>query len=267
LKRLLLGLLLVASSARAEGVRVATLAPSLTEIVLGLGQGDRLVGVSRYDDAAEVKALPHLGGVMDPSPEAILAVKPTVVVAQPNPANTEVLARLQALHVTVLQVQLGTLAQVEQAERDIAAALGVPEKGAALVAGLEKALADAKARAAGRARPRVLVVYGWEPLVVAGPGSFTDELVRAAGGDNAAASAKSAFAAYSVEAAAAAKPDVVLDASFAEVMPVRFATLPGLKDARRVKPSSLALLHPGPRLADALVELEALLHPNPAPGK
>src|SRR5690606_3802027 len=49
--------------------RVVTLAPSLTELVLELGAGARLVGVSRFDDAEAVRALPRVGGLVDPSAE------------------------------------------------------------------------------------------------------------------------------------------------------------------------------------------------------
>ncbi len=92
----LLGALLVAPSAaerRESGVsrgaaewlgprapaspgRVVSLAPSLTDVVVALGRSALLVGVTRYDDAPEVRGLPRVGGFLDPSPEAVLAAKP-----------------------------------------------------------------------------------------------------------------------------------------------------------------------------------------------
>jgi iron complex transport system substrate-binding protein len=245
--------------------RIATLAPSLTEIVLALGKGDSLVGVSRYDDAPEVAKVPRLGGLMDPSPEAILAAKPDLLLVEPNPANKEVLSRIEKLGLKIVQVDLGTLAEVENAERSISAALGVPELGASLADKLKAHLVELNQRHVSQAKPRVLLVYGWQPLVVAGPHSFADELIEAAGGINAASDAKSAYATYSAEAAAAAKPDVLVDASYGESIPAALTSLPGLAQARRVKPKSLALLRPGPRLTEALDDLEALLHPAPSP--
>ena len=59
--------------------RVVVLAPSLTDVVLALGLGDRLVGVTQLDDAPEVKHLPRVGGFLDPNPEAILGLRPDLV--------------------------------------------------------------------------------------------------------------------------------------------------------------------------------------------
>lgn len=245
--------------------RVATLAPSLTELVVALGAGDRLVGVSRYDDAPEVNPLPRLGGLMDPSAESILAVKPDLFVVQPSPTVQPVYERLADLGVPVLELSLSNVADVEAAERELGKALGVPEKGEALATALEQRLQRARAEAAKRPHPRVLVVYGWEPLVVAGPGSFADEILRACGGINAATLARSAYATYSAEAAAAARPELILDLSFEDKMPASFKSLPGLGDARVAKPHSLALLHPGPRLVEGVDEVEALLRTGRSP--
>jgi iron complex transport system substrate-binding protein len=59
--------------------RIVVLAPSLTDVVVALGLRDRLVGVTTLDDAPEVKALPRVGGFLDPSPEAVLALSPDLV--------------------------------------------------------------------------------------------------------------------------------------------------------------------------------------------
>ena len=67
--------------------RVVTLAPSLTETVLSLDAGTLLVGVSRYDEAPEVAGLPRVGGFSDPSVEAVLALKPQLVIVQRAPGN------------------------------------------------------------------------------------------------------------------------------------------------------------------------------------
>jgi iron complex transport system substrate-binding protein len=243
--------------------RLATLAPSLTEMVIALGEGKRLVGVSRYDDAAQVHALPRLGGMIDPSPESVLAVKPGALLVQPAPGAGPVLERVAALGVPVLELQLATVADVEQAERTIGALLGVPERGEALAHALEVRMTRAQLHARGRTHPRVLLVYGWSPLVVAGPGAFADELLSACGGENVAHDARAAYTPYSAEAAALARPELILDLTFDEKMPATLRTAPGFKEARLVRPHSQALLHPGPRLVEGLDELEAALQSAP----
>src|SRR6185312_3707266 len=107
----------------AHPARVATIAPSLTELVQALGAGDRLVGVSKFDDDPAVAKLPRLGGLMDPSPEAILAVKPELLVVQPSPTIQPLLERVAELGVPVLELPMSNVSEVEIAERELGAAL------------------------------------------------------------------------------------------------------------------------------------------------
>ncbi len=243
----------------ASPTRIVTLAPSLTELVLALGAGDRLVGVSRFDDAAEVQGLPRVGGFVDPSAEAILALRPGLLLVQPSPANRGPVELLASRGVPVRVVPLHTLAEILAAGPLVGAALGRPAEGAALRARLEAQLADARARAATRAPVAALVVYGWRPLVVAGPGSFPDELLAATGFTNVARGATGPWPTFSAEAAVAARPALVIDASGVHD---DAAVLPALAD-RVHRVDSAALARPGPRVGEALRLLEAL-HPGAA---
>ena len=54
-------------------LRIVSLLPSLTEMVCALDQCQRLVGVDRYSNfPASVRALPQVGGGLDPNIEACL---------------------------------------------------------------------------------------------------------------------------------------------------------------------------------------------------
>lgn len=266
-------LLLASLLAGAEGerqpvvappARIASLSPSATDLVLALGLGDRLVGVSRFDERPEVAKLPRLGGITDPSLEAIAGSRPEVVLLQPSPLVQEQARTLAGLKIRVLAPELGTIREVLAAEREVGRQLGVAAQGEALARALEVKLAETAARHTGGARPSALVVYGWQPLVVAGPGSFADDLLTAAGGSNAARSARQPYATFSAEAAAASRPAVLIDATGGEPVPAALRSLPGLKEARWVVPPTRALLHPGPGLDVALGEVEQLLHaPKP----
>ncbi|HYV47300.1 MAG TPA: helical backbone metal receptor [Myxococcaceae bacterium] len=245
--------------------RVVTLAPSLTDTVLALGAGDRLVGVSRFDERPEVKSLPRVGGFVDPSVEAVLALKPDLVLVQPGPGNQQPVEKMAELGAPVLLLPLHSVAQVLVAIREAGRALGREAEGKALAERIEQARAGVHERAKALPHPRVLFVYGWEPLVVAGPGSFADELLRDAGGVNAADQATSPYPVYSVESALRARADVVVNAAGVhEGGGEKLRGMPGLKEARWVELSSLDLLHPGPRLAEGLEELFRLLHPAPS---
>jgi iron complex transport system substrate-binding protein len=241
--------------------RVVTLAPSLTDAVLALGAGDLLVGVSRFDEQPEVRTLPRVGGFVDPSVEAVAALKPDLVLVQLGPGNQRPVAALAALGIPILALRLASIDDVLAGLRAVGVALGHTDKAEALARALAETRAAVRARAGGFPSVRALFVYGFEPLVVAGPGSFADELLRDAGGINVAQDARSAYPVWSVEHALAAKPDVVLDATHGVGGREALQELPGLRQARWVTLPSPALLHPGPALGQGLEELFRALHP------
>lgn len=241
--------------------RVVTLAPSLTELVVALGAGGALVGVTRYDELPEVKDVPRVGGFVDPSVEAVIALRPDLLLVQPGPGNRRPVEKMAELGVPVLVLPLHDLDEVGRAMREVGRVLGRPEKGEALARDLERTRQQIRARAKERRPRRVLVVYGFAPLVVAGPGSFADELLRDAGAVNAAERARTPYPAYSVESALRSRPDVVIDAVRGyEGGGERLRALPGLRDARWVTVSSEDLLHPGPHIARGLEALFELIH-------
>lgn len=241
--------------------RIITLAPSLTDVVLELDAGDRLVGVSRFDTRPEVKGLQRVGGFVDPSVEAVLALEPDLVLVQPGPGNRGPVTKLAELGTPVLVLPLHDMKQVLAAIRETGKALGRVEAGERIAAQLERTRAEVRARAKLRKPRRVVVIYGFQPLVVAGPGSFADELLTDAGGRNAAARAKSPYPVYSAESLVRARPEVIIDAVMGhEGGGEQLRALPGLREARWVKVPSEDLLHPGPRIGEGLKALFELIH-------
>jgi len=242
--------------------RIVTLAPSLTETVIALGAGDRLVGVSRFDDLPEVAKLPRVGGFVDPSVEAVISLKPQLVLVQPSPGNRQPVEKMAELGAPVLALPMHDIAEVLQSIREVGAALGLSERAQRLVEDVERARQGVRARARALKPLRVLFIYGFEPLVVAGPRSFADQLLKDAGAVNAAEKADSPYQVYSAENAVRSRPDVVIDAADDSAAAEKFSRLAGLKEARWVKLQSKALLHPGPGLGKGLEEMFALLHPE-----
>ena len=243
--------------ATGPAMRVVTAAPSLTELVLALGAGDRLVGVSRFDQSPEVSGVARIGGFNDPSIEAVAALKPDLAIVQKAPSNQKPVEALARLGVRVLALPLTSVADVEDATVQVGRALGLEAKGRALAAALEKTRAEVRARAAKRRPVRVLLVVGFSPLVVAGPGSYVDELLQDVGAVNLALKAPSAYPTYSEERAVKLAPEVIIDAAN---VPDGREKLQGLLPGTKwVRVPSFALLHPGPALGKALLELEALV--------
>jgi iron complex transport system substrate-binding protein len=106
-------------------LRIVTLQPSLTETVCELGACDKLVGVDRYSNYPErVKALPHLGGLDDTNIEAVVALKPDVVLTTPS---SRVTARLQAVGLTVVTLEAKTSKDVQRLLDKMGLLLGAPD--------------------------------------------------------------------------------------------------------------------------------------------
>jgi iron complex transport system substrate-binding protein len=242
--------------------RVVTLAPSLTAMVRALEARSTLVGVSRFDDDPSVAKLPRVGGFVDPSVEAVVALKPDLVLVQPGPGNRRPVEKMAELGVPVLLLPLHTVTDTLAALREVGKALGRDKEAEVLVSRIEETRARIREKAKKLTAPRVLFVYGFEPLVVAGPGSFADELLRDAGAINVASDGGSAYPVYSVERAVRAKPDIIVDAADVDVGKEKISSLPYLSSARWVEVPSMALLQPGPSLGRGLEELFGLLHPG-----
>jgi iron complex transport system substrate-binding protein len=243
--------------------RVVSLAPSLTDVAIALGESGRLVGVTRYDDAPEVRGLPRVGGFLDPSPEAVLALRPDLVLWLTDGGAFPAVRRIATLGVPVLAVPVVDVPDVLACARLVGAALGDAAAGERLARSLEEAIGRASRRAATLPRVRVLMVIGREPLVVAGPGSYPDALLSIAGGANVAEGDRP-WPVYPLEKAVASNPDLVLDAAVnepAEGM-ARLAAIPAVRAGRVARLPNDDALRPGPRLVRALGDLFRALHPE-----
>jgi iron complex transport system substrate-binding protein len=259
--------------------RIVSLAPSLTETLFALGVGERVVGVTRYCAyPPEVLELPKVGGYLDPSYEALLSLEPDLVVLIPS--SDEIERRLEALGVRVLRVDQHDVNGVLDSITLLAAACGVPEKGAILRASVEERLQTVAARVAGAPRRRTVVVVGHDvgggvvrSVWAAGPDTFYDGVLQIAGGVNAVEEGLARYPELSREGLASIDPDVVLDviAGLEErglsVAEIRDSWLE-LVELRAVRQGRVEILEgdvmvvPGPRLPEMVENVARALHPD-----
>jgi len=264
-----LGTALGLPSARAaEPLRIVSLAPSTTEILYELGLGEQLVGTcAQCDYPPAARHVPRVGSYVTPSVEAVLAVRPDLVIAVPSPANRDAVRAVERLGVRVLVVRDRVLADLWEGVRALASATGRDREGAALEARIRSALEAVRACVAGRPRPRVLMVVGRRPLIVVGGKTLQHELLEIAGGTNVAADVGAAFPQLSLEVVAARAPDVIIDAAMGSEQGSRttFASLPNVpavRDGRVVAVDGDELLRTGPRVAAAAHRLADVIHPD-----
>jgi iron complex transport system substrate-binding protein len=146
---------------------------------------------------------------------------------------------------------------------------GRREAAARLAAELRGRIRAVSHRVAGLRRPRVLYVLWPEPLIVPGRGALVTELIALAGGESVTASSPAPYPRYSLEAAVARGPEVIILAShggaqgpMAREKWERFKSLPAIQ-AGRLHTADGNLLHRyGPRVVDGLEALARLIHPE-----
>lgn len=274
-----LALLLAAAApaaTRAEPSRIVSFAPSLTETVVALGCGGRLVGVGDYTTwPPEAARLPRVGGLYNPNLERLLALRPDLVLV-PSPMP-RVKAACVSHGIRVEMVRTETVEDVEAAMRRVADLLGRPAVGERLAAGLHRRLETLRAQAGGD-RPRVLLVLDrpangrLREIVTAGPGTFLDELLQLAGGRNLFHDAPRRYFTPSLETVVERRPQMILelrpgagDAGALERQARReWQEVFGAGNAPTVRVLTESyLVVPGPRLGRAAELLEAVLRPQP----
>ena len=221
--------------------RIVSLAPSVTETIFALGEGDRVVAVTRFcDHPPSVTDLPEVGGLTDVDVELVLSLEPDLVVGVDNKTAGALDRTLKRADVETLFLPVENLADVRGAIETLGARLGAEPRAAKLVEPLKLEAGEVSDG------PKVLVLLGKEPWIAAGPGTFADEIVRGVGGRNVLQGSSAAYPTLDAERLGSLAPDVVIDTSFGER-----AELPLGAEARVVRVDP-ALMRPGPRLADAI---------------
>lgn len=255
--------------------RIVSMAPSLTETLIALGLGDRVVGVTRY--CPPVPGAVSVGGYFDPSFETIVSLDPDLVIVMQS--HDELRRRLAELGLATLRVDQHDIGGILASVKTIAARCWVADRGVELADDLRAELDGVAAAVAGRPRPRVLVAVGRQPgdgvrsLWAAARDTFYDDVLRLAGGVNALSEVGIRYPELSREGLIAVDPDVILDviadggarSLTPEVVLADWAELTGLRAVSSGNVHVLAddyIVIPGPRIVDTVRRVAELLHPG-----
>lgn len=235
--------------------RVISLVPSATQILAALGAAGLVVARTDHDTVSWAQVLPSVGGGLQPSLEAVVAARPDLVVRFAGPQDTRTPAALDELGIPHVGIRPDRIADALDAVRLLGEATGRGAAADSLVRRLQAELDSVRAATAGLPPLRVAYVLGGDPPWVAGPGTYIQELLEIAGGENAFADLGSLYAAVSVEEFLARDIDLILTPAA------------GRLDARvtaglRVVEVGDALEFPGPGVAEAARTVAALLRPG-----
>lgn len=233
--------------------RIVSLLPSLTETVCELGQCVRLVGVDRYSNFPDsVKKLPQVGGGLDPNIEAIVALKPDLVLMA---TSSRVGDRLQSLGVKVLALEPKTHADVKRVLEKVGQALGVPD--AARVWRVIDAATQAAAQSLPKNTSSTRVYFEVNPGPYgAGEVSFIGETLTRLGVKNIIPANLGPFPKLNPEFIVRANPDLIM---IGQRSVDNMGQRPGWAGMRAVREQRVCvfttaqsdvLVRPGPRMAE-----------------
>ncbi len=198
---MLLALLLAAGAAQAQlrvtddygrevvlaapAQRVVSLAPHLTELMYAAGAGARLVGALEYSDyPAEAKALPRIGSEASIDLEALVALRPDLVVAWPNAGSARAVERIAALGIPVFRSEPRELEDIARTLETLGRLAGTQAAAGAAAKEFRERAARVERRYAQRARVRVFYQVWDRPLVTVNGNHVISKVMRLCGGEN-----------------------------------------------------------------------------------
>jgi len=234
--------------------RIVTLLPSLTESVCALGACNRLVAVDRYSNwPASVRGLPLVGGGIDPNVEAIVGLKPDVVLLAKSSRVTE---RLESLGLKVVVLEPKNHADVRRVLDALAQVLGTGDAQGAWRAIDASVSAAAQSLPASVKRTRVYFEVNNAPYA-AGEVSFIGETLSRLGAKNIVPASMGPFPKLNPEFVVRADPDLIMvgerSATGLEQRP-GWGRIKAVREGRICRftaEQSDVLVRPGPRMGEA----------------
>ena len=247
--------------------RIISLSPATTEILFALGAGDRIIGVTSFcDHPEEAKKKQKIGGLSNPSLEAIVALKPDLVVMTTDGNPQEVDERLRTMGLRTYVWTARKLAELPDGIRGLATAIGASAQGERMAGEIEKSINRTRYKVQSTKKMNVLYIVWPEPLLVAGPGTAIDDAIRLLGHVNVSAKAKTSYPRYSIEELIREAPEIVFigKGSGMDMQAVsqgilkKLATVPAVRN-NKVCYVSDSLYRLGPRVVQGIEELAACI--------
>jgi len=249
-------------------VRIVSFSPAITEILFDMGLGGQVVGVTRFCRLPGGVERPRVGDAFNISTDAILAVRPDLILAQTASEKFKGVRDVRP-DVRVIELRLERLSAVPEAIDRIGKAVGRPDLARACKAAFAAKLEIARKRAAGRPRPRVLFVMGTDRPTAAGSDNFVHDLIELAGGVNAGAEipGSTRWRRTHIDAITKVAPDVLIcqslakgSAAEARAYWLQWKGLPAAAGGRVHVVTEPDWSIPSTRLADLALRLAELVH-------
>lgn len=250
-----------------EPTKIASAAPSNTEIIYALGAENKLVGVTEHCNYPEAALdIEKIGGYNTPNIEKLIELETDLLIA--GYVTDEVKTQLEESGIKVIMIIPSDLESVYKSIETIGKALNKEESAASLVDDMRYKQQDIVERVSNCDLKRVFYEVWHEPLMSSGPGSFMDEMITLVKGKNIAGDAESAYAEYSLEKLIEKDPQVYItaDDGFKTIEDVKaregYENISAIKDDRIYFLNEDIITTPGPRIIEALESVARAVHPE-----
>lgn len=200
--------------------RIVSLAPHVTEMLFAAGAGDYLVGTVAYSDYPEVaKQIPRVGGYTSLDLEAIVALRPDLIVAWKSGNTAHQLEKLRALGFAVYVTEPRNIDDVPSDIERLGLLAGTGTAASNAAAAFRARHEELRRRYGGR--PPVNVFYQiWDrPLMTVNGEHLISNVLRLCGGRNVFASLPVLAPKVDIEAVLAADPEAIVASGMGEARP------------------------------------------------
>ena len=246
--------------------KIISLAPSTTETLYALGDGDKIIGVdSSSNYPADAKTKPVVGDFNGPNVEKIVSISPDVVFCG-NTLQKDQIAQMQNLGLTVVATEAVSFDDIPKSIELMGSIMGKQDAAKAIVDKINTAVADAKQKAPKSQKSVYYVMsFGDAGNWTSGPGSFINTIIATAGGTPITKDAKDEWLDYPTESLVKADPDIIMVASDAGSLDdlkktQGYTDLTAIKNGKVYVVDADVLSRPGPRIADAISMVSDLLN-------
>lgn len=245
--------------------KVVSLAPNITEIIYAIGAQDYLVGVTRYCNyPPEAMLKPKIGGMLDINIEALIGLKPDLVIQTQIGSSENLKKSLKHASIELMVLDFNNINDLLMGIQIIGKKLNLAENANKLMTKIKSEI-EANTVNTKKEKPnKILCILGHQPLVVAGNGVFLNELIELAGGINAAGNSKIPYPVWSIEEVLKSKPDIIIETNMDQIQNpfslwTDFKEIPAVKNNRMVVLDRDLLTRPGPRIGETLKALKNII--------
>lgn len=240
-----------------NSVRVVSLSPAMTEIIFALGAEKSLVGVTTLCDyPPQARDKPKVGDFSNPSLERIMGLRPTIVIVH-LPEQRRIQDRLERFDVNIFVSETRTLADIYAEIVQLGKLLNRSQQAESLVHTMQANLQPiSPAR-----KKRVYIELSPRPLITIGAGSFLNELIELAGGQNIFSDSDKDYPIVQQEEVIRRNPEVIL-----VLHPVAVGSRSGWANVDALKYDRVYadlnqdhLMRPGPRLVEGFNTLREII--------